>query len=149
VNSSKITRTIGTDVSCDLRLDHASLSSVHASLELAPDGLVSLSEQDQTTPIFLHRNDRWIRVRRVTLCIGDRIRLGELELPLQRFTSVFGQRSNARLETIRFSFDGIRHGHSLLGPLSEHGGQWKRPRRNPATGKIEDKLSRSSDWQNH
>ncbi len=132
-------KTCGRDSSCDLVLDHPSASRLHARIELADDGLVGLQDTGSRNGTFLNRNDSWIRVRKVTLCIGDRIRFGEIEVPLERLTAVFGSRSRARLEARHFP---LRHenkgakaytGHSDQGPLL------KKPRRNPLTGKIEER----------
>jgi len=90
-------KTIGRETTCDLVLDHTGVSRCHARIELADDGLVSVQDADSRNGIFLSRNDSWIRARKVTLCIGDRIRFGEIEVPLDKLTAVFGNRSEVRL----------------------------------------------------
>lgn len=137
MSSMKETRTLGLDATCDIQIEHPSVSPVHARIELAEDGLVSLQDADSAEGIFLNRNSTWIRVNRVTLCIGDRIRLGEVELPLQRLTAIFGKQSNARLESIHYALQGRNRGN--YGQLADQGSQLKKPRRNPLTGKIEER----------
>jgi len=116
---------------------------LHAHIELAEDGLVSINDAGSSNGTFVKRNDSWIRARRVTLCIGDQIRFGETEVPLERITAVFGKGSNIRLEARRSP---IRHGKTITGSLkgqSENRPSLHKPRRNPVTGKIEEYPAKS------
>jgi len=134
-------KTCGRESSCDHCLEHLSVSRVHARIELADSGLVFLEDDSSENGVFLNRNERWIRVRKVTLCIGDRIRLGEIEVPLEKLTAVFGQGSKARLEARHFP---IKQGNSDTNPFAAQLDKemlLQKPRRNPATGKIEEKQS--------
>lgn len=134
-------RTCGREPSCDLVLEDSTLSRLHARIELADDGLVSITDAGSSNGTYVNRNDSWIRVRRVTLCIGDRIRFGDIEVPLERLTAVFGKRANIRLEARRFP---VRHGKAVVTPLkgqTDHGPSLQKPRRNPVTGKIEERRS--------
>ena len=131
-------KTCGRDTSCEIILNHSTVSRIHARIELAADGLVSLRDADSANGTFLNRNDTWIRIRKVTLCIGDRIRCGDIEVPLERLTAVFGNRSNARREAKPFA---LRHGHGrakTFARQSDHEPVLQKPRRNPSTGKIEE-----------
>jgi len=131
-------KTCGREPSCDLVLEHSTLSRLHARIELADDGLVCIHDAGSINGTFLNRNDSWIRARRITLCIGDRIRFGDIEVPLERLTAVFGKRASIRLEARRFP---PRHGRAVAKPLTgqaDHGPALHKPRRNPATGKIEE-----------
>jgi len=131
-------KTIGRETTCDLVLDHTGVSRCHARIELADDGLVSVQDADSRNGIFLSRNDSWIRARKVTLCIGDRIRFGEIEVPLDKLTAVFGNRSEVRLEERRFP---PRTGNKAARSLADRhdaGPLLQKPRRNPVTGKIEE-----------
>lgn len=137
-------KTCGRDATCDLVLEHSTLSRLHARFELADDGLVSIHDVDSSNGTFLNRNDSWIRIRKITLCIGDRVRFGDIEVPLERLTAVFGKRATIRLEARRFP---ARHGktaaRSRTGqPLT--GPSLNKPRRNPATGKIEEDQAAST-----
>jgi len=115
---------------------------VHARLGLSDDGLITLEDAGSRNGTFLQRNDLWIRVRKVTLCIGDRIRFGEHEVTLEQLAGVFGQQANIRLESRHFSLkhggDGVRSyaGQGVHEPLLQ------KPRRNLATGKLEEDNSR-------
>ena len=131
-------RTCGREPSCDIVLEDATLSRLHAHIELADDGLVSINDADSSNGTFVNRNDSWIRIRRVTLCIGDQIRFGDIEVPLERLTAVFGKGANIRLEARRFP---IRHGKAITGSSKGqpgNGPSLHKPRRNPVTGKIEE-----------
>ncbi len=137
--NSEITRkTCGRESNCDLVIEHPTVSRIHARIELAENGLVHLHDHASRNGMHLNRNDRWIRVRRVTLCTGDRIRLGDVEVPLAKFTAVFGHHANARLEAKHFL---LRQEHAGASPFPlrfEHRTPVQKPRRNPLTGKIEE-----------
>lgn len=137
MNKQAEIKTCGRDPSCDLVLDDPALSRLHARIELADDGLVSINDAGSSNGTFVNRNDCWIRVRKIHLCIGDRIRFGDFEVPLERLTAIFGKRARIRLEAKRFP---TRRGKTVTTPFNkqaEHGPATNKPRRNPATGKIE------------
>jgi pSer/pThr/pTyr-binding forkhead associated (FHA) protein len=132
------TQSIGRAADCDVVLDHPSVSRLHATAQVTPEGYLAVLDIDSSNGTFLHRNGRWIRVRKVILGTGDRVRFGEHELPLQRLVNLFGEESRVRL----------REGYSVRGkPLlfEERMGEPSRPRvvlenprRNPLTGDIEE-----------
>jgi len=129
---------IGREASCDLALDHSTASRRHASLELREDGSVWVADADSRNGVFLHRNDGWIRVRRATLCVGDRIRFGDCEIPLQQLTALFGKRASVRLGAQHFSLRQGHQGGKIAAAWDEPGHPLQKPRRNPSTGKIEE-----------
>lgn len=138
MSSATEIKTCGREPSCDLVLEHSTLSRLHARIELADDGLVCIHDEGSSNGTFLNRNDSWIRIIRVTLCIGDRIRFGDIEVPLDKLTAVFGKRAQTRLEPRRFP---PRHGKAVAKSLAgqpDHGPLMHKPKRNPATGKIEE-----------
>jgi pSer/pThr/pTyr-binding forkhead associated (FHA) protein len=138
VSSGPEIKTCGREPSCDLVLEDATLSRLHARIELADDGIVSIQDAGSSNGTFVNRNDAWIRVSRVTLCIGDRIRFGDIEVPLERLTAVFGKRAGTRLEARRFP---VRRGKTAVNAVKgqpDQGPSLRKPRRNPATGKIEE-----------
>jgi len=129
---------IGREAACELVLEHTTASRQHARLELAEDGSVWVVDAESRNGTFLHRNDEWIRVRRVTLCVGDRIRFGDCEIPLPQLTALFGKHADVKLGAQRFT---LRHGKQS----AKTGAAWaepepslQKPRRNPVTGKIEE-----------
>ena len=131
-------KTCGRDPSCDLVLEHVTLSRLHAHIELTGAGHVSILDAGSSNGTFVNRNERWVRAKRVTLSIGDRIRFGDVEVPLQTLTALFGKRASIRLEARRFP---IRQGRAIARPAPaqhDHGPSLNKPRRNPATGKIEE-----------
>ena len=131
-------RSAGRDPGCGLVLDDPQVSQVHANLELLENGLISVTDNDSRNGMFLHRSDSWIRVRKITLCIGDRIRLGELEIPLQRLAAVFGQNTNARLEARHFALMDGNNSARVFAHLPGSSPVLNKPVRNPVTGKIEE-----------
>ncbi len=138
VSSDMKSKTIGREPSCDLALEHSGVSRLHGRIELDENGLICLQDAGSSNGIFLKWNDSWIRIRKVTLCIGDRIRFGELEVPLERLTAVFGSRSNARLEAKHFQLLNANKGTRSFADLRDAGPLLQKPRRNPVTGKIEE-----------
>jgi len=128
----------GRDTSCDLVLGDPTVSRFHARIELADDGLVSIVDMDSRNGVFLKRNDAWIRIKRVTLCIDDHIRLGEHDVPLEKLTAVFGKRSNAKLGPRHFSLrHGVKDARSFADMFDSEPAM-RKPKRNPVTGKIEE-----------
>jgi pSer/pThr/pTyr-binding forkhead associated (FHA) protein len=132
------TLTIGRASDCDLVLDHPSVSRLHATVETTADGYLAVQDGASSNGTFLHRNGRWIRVRKVILGAEDRIRFGSQELPLERLVGLFSRHGRVRL----------REGYSVRGkPLlfEDWQGELPRPRvvlenprRNPLTGDIEE-----------
>jgi pSer/pThr/pTyr-binding forkhead associated (FHA) protein len=132
------TRTIGRDPGCHVLLPHGSVSRIHATAWLTPEGYLAVQDAESSNGTFLHRNGRWIRVRKVILGTQDRIRFGEQELELERLLACFGQDSRVRL----------REGYSVRGKplvfddrlaeLRKPRVVLENPRRNPLTGDIEE-----------
>jgi len=130
--------TCGRESSCDIVLDNPGISPLHALIELADDGLVRVVDVESDNGTFLNRNDIWIRIRKVILCIGDRIRFGDIEVSIDRLVSVFGNESNARLEARHFAPGQVSSGTKAFAKHHDHGPALQKPRRNPKTGKIEE-----------
>ncbi len=132
------TKTIGRGSECDITLDHASVSRMHASIHVSEEGFLSVQDSNSANGTFLHRNGHWIRIRKVGLGTQDRIRFGEKEVPLDLLIEAFGSKMRVRLRegwSVRGkplvfdqTFAGIPRQKAVL----------KNPRRNPVTGKIEE-----------
>jgi len=131
------TRTIGRGADCSVVLESDSVSRLHATLQATPEGFLAVQDAGSSNGTFLHRNGRWVRVRKVILGTQDRIRFGDREVPLDRLVALFGERARVRL----------REGYTVRGkPLVFEG--WadapkprivlEHPRRNPETGNIEE-----------
>jgi pSer/pThr/pTyr-binding forkhead associated (FHA) protein len=145
LNKVTETKTIGQDKSCDIVLDDDTVSGIHARLDLADDGLISVSDAGSEHGVFLNRNAQWIRVKRVTLCSGDKISFGQLQVPLGQLVSVFGENSRARLERKQVVLDRIKTATGSSSHHAESGANLQKPRRNPVTGKIEE--DHSTGWK--
>jgi hypothetical protein len=136
--NDKDSKTIGRSASCDLHLEHDSVSRLHATVRITPEGYLALQDAGSSNGTFLNRHGHWVRARRVVLGTRDRLRLGEHELPLDELVDLFGESRRVRL----------REGYSARGrPLVFAGdpGQpsnsrvvLENPRRNPVTGDIEE-----------
>ena len=55
-------RTCGREPTCDLVLEDVTLSRLHAHIELADDGLVTINDACSSNGTFVKRNDSWIRM---------------------------------------------------------------------------------------
>jgi len=131
-------KTIGRETSCDLVIEHSSASRQHASIELGKEGSLWVVDADSRNGTYLNRNDAWVRVRRVMLCIGDRIRFGDHEVPLHLLSTVFGKRVSISLGEQYFSLrKGIKT-DKTNGGWDEPGPSLQKPQRNPVTGQIEE-----------
>ena len=132
------TKTIGRDTECDIVLDFVSVSRRHASIQVTEDGFLTVQDNNSSNGTYLHRNGRWIRIRKVGLGTQDRIRFGEKEVPLDRLIEAFGNQLRVRLRegwSVRgkpLVFDQIFTG------LPRQKSALANPRRNPITGKIEE-----------
>jgi pSer/pThr/pTyr-binding forkhead associated (FHA) protein len=132
------TKIIGRENTCDLILEHSTASRFHARLELSRDGRLSVLDSDSRNGTFLHRNDGWIRIKKASLCVGDLIRFGEYEVPLQQLSAIFGKSAAIKLGAKHFS---LRRGNKNAGRLAgwdDDSPSMQKPRRNPLTGKIEE-----------
>jgi hypothetical protein len=141
MNNAASNRFVGQNADCDLTLEQAGISPVHANLEIAHDGLISVVDNDSSNGIFLKRHDRWLRVKRITLCIGDCVRFAELEVPLEQLTAIFGEQSNARLEARHFAIQSSKKTAMSASETSHAAPTLTKPVRNPVTGKIEEQSS--------
>lgn len=145
LNKTTHTKIIGQDKSCDIVLDDGSVSGSHARLELADDGLISVTDNESDNGVYLNRNERWIKVKRVTLCSGDKICFGQVQVPLGQLASAFGENSNAKLEKKRVLLSRMKSAAGSFSHHAESGTVLQKPRRNPVTGKIEE--NRSTSWK--
>lgn len=123
-----IEKTCGRDSGCDLVVDDTTVSRIHARISLADDGVVWVQDNNSSNGTCLYRCDRWTRVEKASLCIGDGIRFGDLEVPLEDITALFAGAPRLRLRARRFPFQ------ARSAPTE----QINKPRRNPATGRVEE-----------
>jgi len=131
-------RTAGRGHECDIVLEHASVSRVHVHIEVTDEGYLEVKDAGSANGTFLNRNGTWIRVKKVILGTQDRLKLGELEVPMEQLLATYGSHDRVQL----------REGYSVRGkPLvfdQTFINQQKpkivleNPRRNPLTGNIEE-----------
>lgn len=130
-------KTIGREPGCDLMLELTGVSALHARLELCDDGRVYVVDAGSSNDTFLNRNDQWIRLHKVRLCVGDRIRFGQHEVALQQLVEVFGKRAGVRLGEKHFSRCGRSPQNLNTIENAKNTAVMSKPTRNPLTGKIE------------
>ncbi len=136
--NEKDTITVGRLAACELYLEHDSVSRRHAVISLTDEGYLAVQDKDSSNGTFLHRNGRWVRIKRAVLGNQDGIRFGEKDVPLDRLVELFGAHPNVRLRE-GFSargkplvLDGFR------GDVAKPRVVLENPRRNPITGDIEE-----------
>ena len=95
--NEKDSKRIGRDPGCDLRLEHDSVSRLHATVEVTSEGYLAITDGGSSNGSFLQRNGRWVRLKRVVLGTRDRIRFGEEEVALDRLVELFEDRARVRL----------------------------------------------------
>ncbi|MEM1412330.1 MAG: FHA domain-containing protein [Pseudomonadota bacterium] len=132
------TVTIGKNATCDLCLDHASVSGLHAQARLDPGHFMWIRDEHSARGLHLKRNDGWTRVRLVSACAGDRLRFGDVEVELDQITALFGADADVRLaKTPAGSLFDTRTGrYKLRNPDDEP--TLNNPKRNASTGELED-----------
>lgn len=130
-------KTIGRESGCDLVIDCADIAGVQARLELCAEGRVYLLDAGSATNTCLNRNEQWIKIHKIRLCIGDRVRFGEVEIPLPQLIAAFGKRADIRLGDESLSLRRHTSARPNIRDSSTTGAKLQRPTRNPLTGKIE------------
>ena len=133
------TRSIGCDPASDLVLNDTTVSARHACLELTDNGLVLLRDTGSDNGSFLNRNERWVRIRKIRLCIGDRVRIGAVEVSLQQLMTMFADNPGARLDSQHLSPLSNRKDNKAYSLNPESPAALKKPVRNSVTGKIEER----------
>jgi len=126
-------KTIGRSEDNDGVFDHPSVAARHAYIDLAPDGTLFVSSHGHA-PVFLIHGGQTIPARRFSLCVDDRVRLGELDVGLSELTGLFEPSDGARLHHRK-----APPGTGSFSPRTPEpqSGTGSTPRRNPDTGHIE------------
>jgi pSer/pThr/pTyr-binding forkhead associated (FHA) protein len=118
-------RSVGQSSDSDLILCHESVAPRHARVEITGEGYLAVHDEESPNGTFLKRNGRWVRIRRIVLGTGDRVRFGDEEVTVEQLLALYGRQIRVRL----------RDGEDIRSRVV-----FDRPRRNPLTGKIEERL---------
>lgn len=118
-------RHVGRASDCDLVLADESVAPRHARVEITAEGYIAVRDEESPAGTHLKRNGRWVRVRRIVVGAGDRIRFGAEEVTVEELLALFGKQIRVRLR------DGEEQRSRVV---------FDRPRRNPLTGKIEERV---------
>lgn len=116
---------IGRDPECELVIDHPSVARRHAWLERDETGHLWLEAEPGAPALGLWRNGQWLEAERLALCAGDRLRIGDRDLPLTELTARAGP--GVALRPVRLPSPAAEG--NATGPL-------RRPVRDPRTGLI-------------
>jgi pSer/pThr/pTyr-binding forkhead associated (FHA) protein len=135
------TLTIGRTRSTDIQLEDDSVSRLHARLEIDSEGGLVLVDKGSSNGTFLWHQGSWKRVTRARVEQSSRLRFGAVEssvldligdlavgLPIVEGTT----RSTRDLPGRR------KKGVVLMSGRVESRSSFKRPKRNPVTGEIEE-----------
>ena len=131
-------KVIGRTASCDMTLDHGSVSRTHARVERASDGRLWVQDHQSLNGTYLQRSGQWMRIEKINLCREDRIRFGDFEVEPQQLVSLYGPENRVwlpRLPEISVSAN-AQQGSTTQ--ASHDGAGLQKPRRNPVTGQIEE-----------
>lgn len=137
--------TIGKNATCDLQLDHPSVSGLHAQARLDPGLFMWVRDENSAGGMHLYRNENWVQARLVSLCVGDRLRFGDVEIKIEQLTSLFGPEVDVRLAPApEPSFFDSRLGRYTLRDMDQKP-TLLNPRRNTETGEMEEAATESDD----
>ncbi len=137
--------TIGSNATCDLQLEHESVSGLHAQARLDPGRFMWVRDENSVRGVHLGRNDGWVRVRLICLCVGDRLRFGDVEVELEDLTSLFGPDVDVRLAPAPEGslYDARIGRYTLRDPDKKP--TLSTPKRNVETGELEDGDANADD----
>jgi pSer/pThr/pTyr-binding forkhead associated (FHA) protein len=129
-------KTLGSWPECDLVIGGDTVSQIHAQLLLTRDGFINVLDAGSDHGTWLCRNGQWIRAMKVELGQNDRIRFGDVEVPVDDLLQVFGEEVRVKFRDSRM----MRLPAALAEQLAatEPRAVFERPRRNPKTGNIEE-----------
>ena len=128
-------RQIGRDPACELVLDEPGISRLHARVSRDAERYLWLEDAGSANGTHLHRNRQWLRVERATLCVGDRVRFGDVEVPLDRLAGLFGGDGEVRLRPLRLPTIAQLN---RVGADAAEPAEGRRLLRNAQTGAIEE-----------
>jgi predicted component of type VI protein secretion system len=133
--------TIGKNATCDVQIDHPTVSGLHAQARLDTGRFLWVRDESSARGLFLKRHDQWVRARLISLCTGDLLRIGDVELTIDQITSKYGEHVDVRLApTPKPSLFDERTGRYTLRSKDDEP-TLDTPKRNPDTGGVEDKSS--------
>ncbi len=140
--------TIGKNATCDLCLDDPSVSGLHAQARLDPGRFLWIRDERSARGLHLKRNDNWVRVRLIAACVGDVLRFGNVEVELDRITSLFDTEDGVRLASAPEGslFDPRTGRYTLRNREDEP--TLSNPKRNADTGDVEHDSTRTVDFDN-
>jgi len=131
-----VTRTVGSWSECDLVIAGETVSQIHAQLLLTHSGFLNVLDAGSEHGTWLCRNGQWIRAMKVEPGQNDRIRLGDVEVALEKLLEAFGEEVRVKFHDGRMMKLPATLAERLA--ASEARAVFERPRRNPKTGDIEE-----------
>lgn len=91
------TVTIGKNATCDVQLDDPTVSGLHAQARLDSGRFLWVRDESSARGMYLKRHDHWVRVRLVSLCVGDLLRFGDVEVTIDQISSLYDDNVDVRL----------------------------------------------------
>lgn len=144
------TITLGRGADSDFSIDHPTVSRNHAVLTISEGDVLEISDSNSTNGLFVTDEGAWLRVRSARLRSGDSIRLGEAIVPVADILAAVARKSSgaAAAPTNAVSRPPASPSAAVTRPgagsaAGAGGGEepiekFRRPRRNPNTGAIEE-----------
>lgn len=124
--------TIGRGTEADIRLADDSISRLHAELVVSAGGLLHVADRSSTNGTWIRSRGRWERVRQRMVEPLDRLRLGELEVPVFELV----RRIPDSIELPRTSRPEATPARAQPQSSADDGLPRGRVRRNPLTGEV-------------
>lgn len=124
--------TIGRDAVCDVRLEDDTVSRQHARVSATGDGRLRIEDLASSNGTWRQEQGRWRAVHDESLAPDARVRFGEHEVVLAEALAAW---SGLWLTGVP---DDLPVQELHLTPALPEDPELERPRRNPATGNIEE-----------
>lgn len=141
------TITLGRSSECDFSVEHPTTSRRHAVLTISDGDILEISDSDSKNGLFVVDEDgRWLRVRSARVRSSDKVRLGECELSIADILASVARKAFGATNAPPKGTSPKASSARVTRPGSTPGGdggdepleKFRRPRRNPLTGAIEE-----------
>ena len=129
------TYVVGRDGTCDVRLDHSTVSGRHAEVVRVEGGRLYVTDCATTNGTYVLAGRDWRAIRQAVVERTDRVRFGECEMIVGRLDEL------CSAEDAHLAAGGAAD-YAAAGPLAPAPGSIRRPEFDPETGELIEKTPR-------
>ena len=122
---------VGRGRPADIRLDDPSVSRLHAELVVSDGGAIHVADRSSANGTWIETDGQWERIAQRAVVLGDRLRLGDVEIAV----SELGASCSGRTRTRALPREG-QAAARVAGRRSGDGLPKGPVRRNPGTGEV-------------